>query len=143
VRMDALSVRRLFAVAVLYVAGCPPLPWGARWAGRALGRGEVGNWWENCTVGAFWDVGAAAGAAECIVVRVVVSDRTEGAGEENVLSFPRPELTPPPTVALVASPDDGACEGAASECGWSCSVDMVAASDLLPIVGGGNPSTDD
>lgn len=26
VSIDALSVRRLFAVAVLYVAGCPPLP---------------------------------------------------------------------------------------------------------------------
>jgi hypothetical protein len=75
------------------------------------------------------------------VVRVVVSERTDGAGEENVLSLPRPELTP--TVAFVASPDEGACEGAASECAWSCSVDMVAASDLLPIVGGGNPSTDD
>jgi hypothetical protein len=77
------------------------------------------------------------------VVRVVVSDRTEGAGEENVLSLPRPELTPHPTVAFVASPDEGACEGAASECAWSCSVDMVAANDLLPIVGGGKPSTDD
>lgn len=87
-----------------------------------MGRGEVGNWWENCTVcvlfecGALWDVVAGAGAAECIVVRVVVRDRTEGAGEENVLSLPRPELTPQPTVAFVPSPDDGACEGAASEC---------------------------
>ncbi len=66
--------------------------------------------------GALWDVVAATGAAECMVVRVVVSDRTECAGEEKVLSLPRPELTPQPTVAFVPSPEDGACEGAASEC---------------------------
>lgn len=47
VRIEALSVRRLFAVAVLYVAGCPPLPWGTRCAGRAFGGGEDGNWCEN------------------------------------------------------------------------------------------------
>jgi len=51
---------------------------------------------------------AAFGAAECMVVSVVVSDRTEGAGEEKVLSAPRAELTPPPIVALVPCPDDGA-----------------------------------
>jgi hypothetical protein len=45
------------------------------------------------------------------VVRVVVKDRTEGAGDEKVLSFPRPpELTPHPTVAVVPSPDDAACD---------------------------------
>lgn len=76
----------------------------------------MGNWWENCTVSALLEAGAAAGAADWIVVRVVVNERTEGAGEENVLSLPRPELTPHPTVAFVASPDEGACEGAASEC---------------------------
>ena len=43
VRMEALSVRRLFAVAVLYVAGWPPLPCGTRCAGRAVGGGDVGN----------------------------------------------------------------------------------------------------
>jgi hypothetical protein len=58
-----------------------------------------------------------------------------------VLSAPRPELTPQPTVPLVASPDDGACDGAASEC--AISVDIVAAMDLFPIVGGGCPSSDD
>lgn len=86
------------------------------------------------------EVVAAAGAAECIVVSVVVRDRTDGAGDENVLSLPLP---PPPIVPIVASPDEAACEGAASECAWSCSVDIVAARDLFPIVGGGNPSTDD
>lgn len=30
VNIEALSVRRLFAVAVLYVEGWPPLPWGTR-----------------------------------------------------------------------------------------------------------------
>lgn len=59
---------------------------------------------------------AVAGAADCIVVRVVVNDRTDGAGEEKVLSLPRRKLTPHPTVAFVASPEEGACEGAASEC---------------------------
>lgn len=101
VRMEALSVSRLLAVAVPYVAGCPPLPWGARCAGRAVG-GEVGNWWENCMLLLFpcvlWLAGGAVfGAADCIVVSVVVSDRTDGAGEENVLSAPLP-LTPHPTV---------------------------------------------
>lgn len=82
------------------------------------------------------------GAAEWMVVRVVVSDRSEGAGEENVLSAPLPELTPHPTVAFVPCPDDGACEGAASECA-PCSVDIVGAVDLFPIVGGGSPSKDE
>ena len=84
--------------------------------------------------------GAVGAAAECIVVKVVVSDLTDGAGEENVLSAPRPELTPQPAVAVVPSPDEAACEGAASEC--ATSVDIVAAIDLFPIVGG-LPSTDD
>jgi hypothetical protein len=89
VSIDALSVRRLFAVAVVYVAGCPPLPWGARCAGKAW-RGEEGNWCENCMLCvlllvAWCDVVVAGGAAECIVVRVVVRDRTDGAGDENVL----------------------------------------------------------
>ena len=45
------------------------------------------------------------------MVRVVVKDRTEGDGDEKVLSFPRPpELTPHPTVAVVPSPDDAACD---------------------------------
>jgi hypothetical protein len=149
VRIEALSVSRLFAVAMLYVAGCPPLVVGARCAGRAVGGGEVGNWWVNWMVCALFVLavlfcaGAVGAAAEWIVVRVVVRDRTEGAGDENVLSAPRPELTPHPIVAFVPWPDDGACEGAASECATSGSVDIVAAVDLLPIVGGGRPSWED
>jgi len=45
------------------------------------------------------------GAAEWIVVRVVVSDRTEGAGDENVLSAPCAELTP---TVVFPSPEDAA-----------------------------------
>jgi len=37
------------------------------------------------------DIGAALGVAECMVVKVVARDRTEGAGEEKVLPAPRPE----------------------------------------------------
>ena len=79
-------------------------------------------------------------AAEWIVVRVVDSDLTDGAGDENVLSGPCPELTPHPIVALVPAPDEVACDGAASECAMS--VDTVAAVDLFPMVGG-LPSPDD
>lgn len=143
VSIEALSVKRLFAVAVLYVAGCPPLPWGARCAGKAW-RGEVGNWCENCTLCVLLlvmlcDDAGAGGAAECIVVSVVVKDRTDGAGEEKVLSA-WPELIPPPIVADVPAADDAPCEGVASECGPF--VDIVGAEDLLPMVGGWCPSSD-
>jgi hypothetical protein len=40
------------------------------------------------------------------VVRVVVRDRKEGAGDENVLSAPRVVLCPQPTVFDVPAPDD-------------------------------------
>ena len=52
------------------------------------------------------------GAADCIVVSVVVNDRTEGAGDENVLpSPPRPlELWPPPAVVVVPALDCAASE---------------------------------
>lgn len=89
------------------------------------------------------EVSAALGAAEWIVVRVVVSDLREGAGDENVLSAPLPELTPHPAVADVPCPDEGAFDGAASDCAPSGSVDIVAAVDLFPIVGGGRPSDED
>jgi hypothetical protein len=59
-----------------------------------------------------------------------------------VLSAPRVEFIPP-TVAFVASPDDGACEGATSDRTVSGSVDIVGAVDLLPIVGGGCSSSED
>jgi hypothetical protein len=75
----------------------------------------------------------AGGAAECMVVRVVVKDRTDGAGDEKVLS-PWPVLTPPPIVADVPAADDVPCEGAASE--WGPSIDIVGVEDLLPKVGG-------
>lgn len=73
------------------------------------------------------------GAADCIVVKVVVRDRTEGAGEEKVLPSPpsRPaELTVPPTVAAVPALDF------ASELTVSGLVDSVGAADLLLAVGG-------
>lgn len=44
VRMEALSVRRLFAVAVVYVVGWPLFESGARWEGIAEAGGEEGNW---------------------------------------------------------------------------------------------------
>ena len=46
------------------------------------------------------------GAAEWIVVRVVVRDRTDGAGDEKVLFAPFVELNPPPTVPVVPFPED-------------------------------------
>jgi hypothetical protein len=73
-----------------------------------------------------------------MVVRVVVSDRRDGAGEENVLPAPLPVLGPPPTVADVPPPDEAPCE-----CPASTSVDIVGATDRFPIVGGGIPSTED
>ena len=68
------------------------------------------------------------GAVDCIVVKVVVIDLTDGAGEENVLPSPPPmplELTAPPAVAVVP-----AFEGAASET-VSGLVDKVGAVDWL------------
>lgn len=116
---------------------------GARCGGIALGSGDVGNWCEKCTA---CDVlllevvcDCVPGAAECIVVKVVVRERTEGAGDENVLSTPLPLLAP--IVCAVCWPEDGACEGAASE--WATSVLIVATIDLFPIVGGGCPSSEE
>lgn len=65
------------------------------------------------------------------MVNVVASDRTEGAGDENVLPSPPPlVLTPPPTVAMVP-----AFEYAASESAVSPFVEIVGAADLAPAVG--------
>ena len=63
-----------------------------------MGGGELGNWCVNCIdcilppfaepwppLCEFVVIGAAV---DCIVVRVVVKDRTDGAGDENVLSAP-------------------------------------------------------
>jgi hypothetical protein len=91
-----------------------------------------------------WLPAASAPAAlDCIVVRVVVRDRSDGAGDEKVLSAPLPVLGPPLTVADVLAPDDAPCDGAASECATSASVDIVGATDRFPIVGGGIPSTEE
>ena len=51
--------------------------------------------------------------ADWIVVRVVVRDRTEGAGEENVLSPPLLDSWPPPMVRAVPVREDAPCDGAA------------------------------
>ena len=73
------------------------------------------------------------GAADCTVVKVVVKDRTEGAGEEKVLPSPPPcELKPPPAVAMVP-----VLEYAASEIAVSPLVEMVGALDFTPVAGVG------
>lgn len=71
-----------------------------------------------------------------IVVKVVVKDRTDGAGLENVLSPPLLESTPPPMVRLVPATELALWLGAISEREASWSVKTVPAQLLLPIVGG-------
>ena len=51
-------------------------------------------------------VNAPLGPIDWIVVRVVVRDRTEGAGEEKVLSPPLRDSKPPFAVRLVPVTDD-------------------------------------
>lgn len=70
-----------------------------------------------------------------MVVNVVASERTEGAGEEKVLSPPLGNSVPPFTVRLVPVMDEAPCE-AAVDLEVSFSVDMVGAMDLPPAVGG-------
>jgi hypothetical protein len=79
-------------------------------------------------------------AADWIVVSVVVRERTEAAGEENVLSPPR---RPPPTVRVVPVSDDAPWDGAAMDLDVSRSVETVRATDLAPDVAGGSPSRED
>jgi hypothetical protein len=70
-----------------------------------------------------------------MVVRVVVSDRTDGAGLEKVLSPPLLDSTPPPTVRLVPARELAPWLGAIErEPSWS--VKTVPARLLLPTVGG-------
>lgn len=76
-----------------------------------------------------------------MVVSVVVSDRTDGAGDENVLSAPLP-MVPAPTVPAVPAPEDAACDCAASDRAIR-SVDTVGAADLFPAVAEAMPSTED
>lgn len=74
------------------------------------------------------------------MVKVVASDRTEGAGDEKVLPSPPPmplELTVAPNVAVVP-----AFEVAASELTVSAFVARVGAVDLLLMVGACCPSWD-
>lgn len=73
------------------------------------------------------------GAADCTVVKVVAKDRTDGAGDENVLPSPPPcVLMPPPAVASVP-----ALEYPASEIAVSPFVEMVGAFDLALVAGTG------
>lgn len=70
------------------------------------------------------------GAVDWTVVRVVVSERTDGAGEENVLPSPPPwEPTAQPEVTAVP-----ALELAASDMVVSAFVESVGAADFVPIV---------
>lgn len=88
----------------------------------------------------FW---FAPTARDCIVVSVVVSERTEGAGEEKVLSPPRRDSRPPFAVRLVPASDDAPCDTATDrEVYVSWSVETVGAIDRPPVVGGGRPSVD-
>lgn len=74
------------------------------------------------------------------MVKVVVNDRTEGAGEEKVLpSSPQFELIAPPAVAMVP-----ALEYAASDTAVSPPlVDTVGAADFCPVPGGWFPWPDE
>jgi hypothetical protein len=141
VRIEALSVKRLLAVAVVYVVGCPGVEdVGARWDGIA-DAGVVGKGWWYWIDGLlpWWLVAlaigppAAPGAKDWIVVRVVVSDRTEGDGEEKVLP-PLRESGSPPVVLVSAS--DVTPEGAANDLAPSWSVQNVEATERAPIVVG-------
>lgn len=98
------------------------------------------DWW-LAELALFW-LKVPLGAIDCMVVRVVVSERTEGAGDEKVLSPPLRESIPQPAVRLVPASDDAPCEGAVIEREVSWSVEMVGAMDRPPAVGGGWPSAD-
>lgn len=124
---------------------------GVRWAGiadagEAVGKGWL-NWmaWEPegwCPMlplallgGLPWAV--PFGAKDWMVVRVVVRERTEGAGEEKVLSPPRRDSRPPWAVRLVPARDEAPCDRAVIDREPSWSVDLV------PPVGGARPSSEE
>lgn len=86
-------------------------------------------------VGIVWELGF--GAMDWIVVRVVVSERTDGAGDEKVLSPPRRDSMPPFAVLLVPAREEAPCDAAATDRDVSCSVDIVGAMDRE--VGGDRP----
>ena len=120
-----------------------------RWEGIAEGMGEEGNWCVNCEAEWWWlwcgvrvlgrgtgelGVGAARrleGAADWTVVRVVVRERREGAGEVKVLPSPPPIplLTAPPAVAMVPG-----FEFCPSEVVVSGLVETVGATDFWPMM---------
>lgn len=75
-------------------------------------------------------------ATDWIVVRVVVRDRTEGAGDEKVLSPPILPLA----VLLVPAMEEVMCDGAMMD--WQASP-SVPATERPPAVGGAAPSTED
>ena len=84
-------------------------------------------WWCWLWVTYIW----LDGAADWTVVRVVVRERTDGAGEEKVLPSPPPRvLTPPPTVTNVP-----AFEYAASDIVVSPFVESVGAADFALAAG--------
>lgn len=146
VRIEALSVSRLLAVAVVYVVG---LLGGAKCAGIADAGGCVANGWLNCIdwpfepLALFCDVCVLLlGPMDCIVVKVVVKEPTEGAGLEKVLSPPRLDSTPPPTVRLVPVTELAPWLGALMDRAVSFSVERVPAMLLPPVVGGAKSSTE-
>jgi hypothetical protein len=121
----------------------------ARWAGIADAGEPVGKGWLKWITCEFelckcWFVVVwlllppLVGAIVCIVVSVVVRDRTDGAGEEKVLSPP----LRPFAVRLVPVIDVSPCEGAIIERHVPCSVDIVGAIERPPVVGSGCPSFD-
>lgn len=81
-------------------------------------------------------------AVECTVVRVVVNERNDGAGDEKVLS-PSLIMLGPPMVGVVPSAEDAACDCAATDRAAFRSVDTVGALDLYPTVWDGRSSIDD
>jgi hypothetical protein len=121
VKIEALSVNRLLAVAVLYVCGwgddvCCTKCAGMADAGDGVVKGCV-NWMvlPVCVEGCACVLVLALTAIDCMVVSVVVSDRTDGAGDENVLSPPFLYSIPPLAVLLVPATDDAMLEGAPPE----------------------------
>lgn len=122
------------------------MPVGARWAGIAdAGVAVVGKGWLNWidwvvlwfwALPLLWPCPAPLGAIDWIVVKVVVKDRTDGAGLEKVLSPPLLDSTPPPTVRLVPAKELAPWLGAVIDRDASWSVNTVPAKLLLPTVGG-------
>ena len=72
-----------------------------------------------------------AGPVDCTVVKVVARDRTDGAGDENVLPAPPWELMAPPAVLLVLAADESALvDRAVSEWVFSGSAKTADAPDF-------------